>query len=323
MSAMVAYDLWIKRRPFLLYLKPTARCDLRCLICNRWQQPETKDTELSLEEIRAILQKFRQAGCVVLTLWGGEPTLRRDLSEILQEAKSLGFKTSMCSNCNSLARKADQLLPYLDILLCSLDGLGTVHDEMRGVNGLFERVVQSIQVASRFQNCEVKIWASVHRRSREQIAPLAALAAELGVGIEFFPLAAIDEYNDGLLLDTQEEQRTFAEVWQLKKQGAPIRNTDRGLKLLRDHQAIQCNFGRISIHVNQHGQVYSCEDSLGRPYHQWGDWRSFSPGAVFGSAEFHQVAHRLRQCQGCRLPCAVDLSGNLTAALVNLSLLKR
>lgn len=141
----IGKSAFIDRRPFLLYFKPTAGCDLRCEICNRWANHDSsRDEELSLDQISEMLAKFRRAGAVVLTLWGGEPTLREDLPDILGVARELGFRTSMCTNSSALARKGHRFLHLLDMLLCSLDGFGKTHDRMRGLDGLFDRVVAGI-----------------------------------------------------------------------------------------------------------------------------------------------------------------------------------
>ncbi len=152
LSYQIAKNTFITQTPFLLYLKPTARCNLRCKSCNRWQEESSVKDELSLSETILILEKFRKAGCVVFTLWGGEPTLRADLPEILCAAKKLGFRTSMCTNCLLLPKKAAAILPNLDVLLCSLDGYGKTHDEFRGVAGLFEKVCEAIKIASSYKN---------------------------------------------------------------------------------------------------------------------------------------------------------------------------
>jgi len=321
LGARIGSALWLKGRPFLLYLKPTPRCDCRCLSCNRWQEREGWGEELSLQEIRAVLGKFHHAGCAVVTLWGGEPTLRRDLPEILESAKEVGLRTSMCTNGNTLARRAARVAPHLDVLLCSLDGHGALHDEMRGVKGLFDRVVQGIEAAVAVNpGCDVKIWASVHRRNLHQLEALASFAKELGVGIEFFPLSPIDGHNDPLLLDGAERAAAFAEIRRLKRNSWPVRNPERALAIMARAGPFACNFGQISIHVDHRGRVYSCENAEGEPFHVWGRFDTVDPEALYASEAFREVGERLRRCGHCSLPCAVELSGSLPRALASMFL---
>ena len=320
LSCRIADGAWVRRRPFLLYYKPTARCDCRCSICDRWRRQTRADEELPLDTVREILGRFRRAGATVLTLWGGEPLLRKDLPEVLAAAKELGFRTSMCTNCNALAKRADEVAPLLDVMLCSLDGRRELHDELRGMPGLFDRAVAGIRAATRHPGCDVKIWAVLHRRNVGDVEPLARLSAELGVGIEFFPLSPIAGYNDELVLRPDECEQAFAAVQELQRQGLPVRNPPRVLRIMRTGRAFRCNFPRIAIHLDHRGNVYSCEDPQGTPLHPWGGAAEFEPVTRYATREFRDVTRRLMSCNRCRLPCVVELADSLPRALAGMFL---
>jgi len=320
LSSAIGTSAWIRRRPFLLYFKPTSRCDLRCGICNRWKTP-AEGEELPLDDIKAFLGKFRRAGSAVLTLWGGEPLLRRDLPDILEEAGRLGFRTSMCTNCNQLAKKAGDVVPRLDVLLCSIDGYGEVHDEMRGVKGVFDRAMAGIRAAIDTRApCDIKIWASIHRKNLAQIERIATLAKELSVAIEFFPVSPIPGYNDDLVPTDAEMRDACRTIIDLKRRGLPIRNPDRVLGMMQANKAFVCNFPRIAIHLDHGGRVYSCENPEGTPLHLWGGHAAFDPEAVYASAEFRRVTADLATCNRCRLPCVLELANSLPRALAGLFL---
>ncbi|MFH1435674.1 MAG: radical SAM protein [Pseudomonadota bacterium] len=318
LSLEIGRSAWIRRRPFLVYFKPTPRCDLRCEICSRWKQKPDPGRELPLDKIKPMLEKIRRAGGAVLTLWGGEPMLRKDLPQILGAAKGLGYRTSICTNCNRLERRAGEVLPHLDVLLCSLDGYGEVHDRLRGVKGLFERAVRGIRLAREQRGLTIKIWATVHRKNMDQVEKLARLAQDLGVGIEFFPVSAIAGYNDGILPGREELKQAFEKIMELKRSGMPVRNPDRVLRIMRDKAPFTCNFGATAIHIDHAGRVYTCENAAGEPLHAWGKYDTFDPESVFASDGFRAVASRLRKCNLCRLPCVLELSGSLPYALAEM-----
>jgi len=82
------------------------------------------DRELTTEEWKTILHKAYQVGIPHLLFTGGEPTLREDLAEILQEAEDLGLVTGLLSDGLKLGDK-----DYLDTLLVSgLDHFMMVFD---------------------------------------------------------------------------------------------------------------------------------------------------------------------------------------------------
>lgn len=318
---IIGKSAFVDRHPFLLYFKPTAACDLRCEICNRWADHDrSRDEELPLDQISEMLTGFRRAGAAVLTLWGGEPTLREDLPDILGVAKKLGFRTSMCTNASALARKGHRYLHLLDVLLCSLDGFGKTHDRMRGLDGLFDRVVAGIGKATARTSLDTKIWATVHRRNLDELEQLAVLARELGAGIEFFPVSPIAGYNNDVVPSREELRVAFTMIKRLKAEGLPIRNPDRVLNIMKDGARFKCNFGRIAIHVDHRGRVYSCEDPAGTPQHMWGDVTGFRPMECYRSREYREVVDRLASCACCRLPCVVELAGNLPASLAGMFL---
>jgi len=82
------------------------------------------DRELTTEEWKAILHKAYNAGIPHILFTGGEPTLRDDLAELLQEAEDLGLVTGLLSDGLKLGDKA-----YLETLLTSgLDHFMMVFD---------------------------------------------------------------------------------------------------------------------------------------------------------------------------------------------------
>lgn len=57
----------------------TYRCPMRCVMCNIWKNPTKRTEELKAEDLRSLPQlKF-------INLTGGEPFIREDLPEIVEE----------------------------------------------------------------------------------------------------------------------------------------------------------------------------------------------------------------------------------------------
>lgn len=306
---------WINSQPFLLYFKPTAFCDLRCKICDRWKTDYPKSEEMQLPEIEQMLKKFSDAGATILTLWGGEPTLRKDCGDILAAAKNLGYRTAMCTNGRLLARRAEQIMPHLDTLLCSLDGVGKVHDESRGVEGLFDRVIEGIEAAKTYPKKRIKIWATVHNNNLDTIKPLADLARELKVGIEFFPVSPVEGYNNDVVCNDEALLDAFTQIRDLKSDGYPIWNPDRVLDIMAENRPFKCNFGRIALQVDHRGNVHCCEEPTGEPLHRLGNYRELDLKELYRSDHYQSCVADLAKCNKCRLPCVVELSDELPIAL--------
>jgi len=132
--------------PTTLNLMINDICNSRCLMCNVWKQKQTK--ELSPEELETILKDplFKKLNYVGVS--GGEPTLRNDLPEIFQviTAKKTLKGTGLITNAIQADRVIEQVNRCYNIctknnipfnVMISLDGIGKIHDMIRGKKGNF------------------------------------------------------------------------------------------------------------------------------------------------------------------------------------------
>ena len=72
-------------KPFIFHFLTTLRCNCNCESCF-WKDNSVKN-ELTLEEIKRIYLEAKEEGFLISILWGGEPTLRKDIAEIIKFAK--------------------------------------------------------------------------------------------------------------------------------------------------------------------------------------------------------------------------------------------
>lgn len=83
--------------PFDVQIELTYRCNLNCVHCYG-QGLENNASELKTSEIKRILDELHQAGCIWVTLTGGEPLIRNDFLELYAYAKRKGFIISILTN---------------------------------------------------------------------------------------------------------------------------------------------------------------------------------------------------------------------------------
>ncbi|MFA5856714.1 MAG: radical SAM protein [Candidatus Pacearchaeota archaeon] len=130
----------------------TGRCNARCKMCFYWKNNENKK-ELSIEEIEKISKNLPN----FFWLWisGGEPFLRQDIAEICEKF----YKNNNVSNIqiptNGLMpevvlKKTKEILakcPKANItIIFSIDGLEEEHDYIRGVKGIYKKVMTSMDL---------------------------------------------------------------------------------------------------------------------------------------------------------------------------------
>jgi len=118
----------------------TERCNLSCPFCaydQRVTRPRREADAEIIQRFGAVLSKYQQeSGDMVLVSWiGGEPFLFPDLDRLTRHfATELGLRVSATTNGTALRNAAlrEHLLEDYAELTISVDGVGSVHDELRG-----------------------------------------------------------------------------------------------------------------------------------------------------------------------------------------------
>lgn len=133
-------------KPRWIVFEVTDACNSRCKHCNIWRKKPTKDI-LTYKEIEKTFsdELFRDLEMIILT--GGEPSLRRDLKDIILAIHKILPKTKIWLSINGLLPQrvinVVKVAVKHDISIgvgVSLDGIGEKHDLIRGVKGNFEKV---------------------------------------------------------------------------------------------------------------------------------------------------------------------------------------
>ena len=174
----------------------TQRCNLSCPFCAYDRRVTRPRREADVDVIRrfgAVLAEYlRETGESGLVSWiGGEPFLFPQLSELTAYfTKELGLRVSTTTNGTSLssacgARK--HVLDHYTELTISVDGIGSVHDELRGWPGGYaalRKAIIKLSEAKRTKNRGPRLRANVVLM-RQTIGDFEELCVELaGWGIE-------------------------------------------------------------------------------------------------------------------------------------------
>jgi radical SAM protein len=139
--------------PLNIYWEVTQACALACRHCRAEAVPIAHPEELSTAEGIEFLRRIPEFGEPLphLILTGGDPLMRVDLYELIDEAKRLGIGISITPAATaSLTREVlVKLLEHgVGGLGLSLDGsTADQHDSIRGIPGTFDRTIQAIRWA--------------------------------------------------------------------------------------------------------------------------------------------------------------------------------
>jgi Fe-coproporphyrin III synthase len=102
-------------------------CNLHCTHCYWWLNRKDNDQDLSAERWREIIKEtFKKQHIYIVTLVGGEPTLRPDIIQVFCE--EMPRRVCVVTNGTYPLKRFENLYFYW----ISLDGTETVHDSIRG-----------------------------------------------------------------------------------------------------------------------------------------------------------------------------------------------
>lgn len=133
-------------RPVSVNFLITSRCNSKCITCDSWKLTDHSG-ELTLEDFKRIAGEIREMNVPIVTLGGGEPTLRPDIWEIVRILKDRGLNVQLTTNALAL-RETQQEKMYqsgLDRVTVSVDShLRETYEKIRGVDGV-ESVLKNIR----------------------------------------------------------------------------------------------------------------------------------------------------------------------------------
>jgi radical SAM protein with 4Fe4S-binding SPASM domain len=174
-----------------LDLNITNRCNFRCVHC-AFDSGIVKMKELSIPELKKILEDTRALGGERIDITGGEPTLRKDYQKIIQIGKSLGYRIELVTNGSLLTRKKLISLKRsgLDSIAVSLDGSSyDVYKKIRKVSlARYKRVLQTITEACHL-GFYTKVNTVVFKSNLRDIPAITEFCIKTGVkehGLYYF-----------------------------------------------------------------------------------------------------------------------------------------
>lgn len=141
-------------KPVVIQFPVNDICNAHCQMCHIWKNK--LDYQISPSELDAALQNDLYSEVTSVGVNGGEPTLRKDLAELVEVLfRRLPKLKSISLITNALVPK--KVIPAIDSVghvvhknhgkldvMVSLDGVGEIHDRVRGRKGNFAAALEVI-----------------------------------------------------------------------------------------------------------------------------------------------------------------------------------
>jgi MoaA/NifB/PqqE/SkfB family radical SAM enzyme len=277
--------LTARRRPVLVHFEVTMRCNARCGFCDYWKtDPAARATELT-----AYADAARYFNPMVVTFTGGEPTLRRDLEDLVAQvdrAISLKYVTLITHGAMLSAERARSLWDAgVNQFSISLDYLDERHDRARGIPGLAAKIL-AVVPSMRARGIDgIRFNTVIKNDNLDDIVPIVRTAERLGVGVNFSVYTDAKNGNRQYLIDGADVARSEAVVRELlaykRRRRGVITNSDYYLeqipRYLRGEMREPCRSGLRTIHIDPTGHVKRCPD-FPTDFH-WRDFQRYKPVA--------------------------------------------
>ena len=276
---------WLRarNRPVLLNFEVTMRCNAKCGFCDYWKTPaEAKHSEMS--DFAEIARRFSP---MLVTFTGGEPTLRKDLEEIVASVRKAVRYTYVQMITHGAMLSLDRAMSLwdagVDQFNISLDYLDERHDVARGIPGLSAKILALVPEMKAAGIGSVRFNTVIKNDNLDQIMPIVERAAALGGGVNFSLYTDFKNGNGDYLLGEAHQRELENVVQQLlaykqRKRGV-ITNSDYYLeqipRYVRGEMTEPCRSGSTTIHVDPQGMVRRCPDF--KPDGRWQDYKGYEP----------------------------------------------
>lgn len=213
------------RRFTYLRLSLTERCNFRCTYClPEGNDCDTAESDLNIHEVRRLLTAFARLGTRKVRLTGGEPALRRDLSEIISLCKSVpGIEqVALTTNGYNLQKEISGWKKAgLDALNVSVDSLDpAIFSRITGADRL-HYILQGIDQALQLNFQKVKLNTVLLRQHNTHSLPgFLRFIKDRPVSLRFIELMRTNDnagfYQEQHLSGEFIRQQLTEDGWQLQ-----------------------------------------------------------------------------------------------------------
>lgn len=321
-------ETWIRRpsSPTRIVFDVTRRCNLRCEMCHTWKSDGAG--ELSVQEIADILRQLPKLTWLDVT--GGEVFLRKDAAQLIDAIAQttpalcvLHFPTNgwFTRRILEATQAFVRARPEVELIITvSIDGPPTVHDEIRGRSGAFERALDTYRglrrLAETSPSLSVYVGTTVTASSEPHLPELeryleGAVPGFDGSDWHWNRLQVSEHFfqNGELEGSSRQVERSNLDA-HVRRRGMPrslvdvmelgflinAEFVDRG-----EPSKIPCQSLRSTAFISPEGDLYPC--------HVWdrklGSLREHSFEALWHAPEVLKARGEVQrlECGGCFTPC--------------------
>ncbi len=299
-------------RPFVIGHFVTNRCMCNCASC-LWKHNDWED--VPLHKLKSFYSEAAEEGFLATAISGGEPFLRKDLSELVKFVKEDARMGIMLFTTGwFLKERMDHILPHVAMLMLSLDSSkAEKHDKIRGLPGLFNRLMEAVDlVKEKYPDLSAQFNTCVQKGIKNDIDDLIQLTEKKNMKISFDVITEARHGERGSKFTQTDRCMNLAELQEVakiilkkKQDGAPIINSERYFQYFIDGKpGYKCHLPKLSMLVDGRGYIEDCLN-LDNPI---ANIREIPLKDIMELPRFKQLRTDAEKCCSCNSPTMIDLS---------------
>jgi MoaA/NifB/PqqE/SkfB family radical SAM enzyme len=315
-----AAGCWLHRQPMntSTEVRITRLCSQRCRQCDVYSR-RTEPPSLDARRFRILADRLRAYGAHVGLISGGEPLLAPGVEEILGVARktfpvAVTLVTGLYAGVNLVERVARAALDQEINIQTSLDGLGALGDDLRGVADFASTVTDRMRRIARLKarmSSRSLLYANVviNNRNLPQVPRLLDRIGECGwqasVGL-YHTLTETTRTDEDLILrpgprleEVLDRIMAHPAVLNLNAFVRGIRSAAAG-RYPRFCPYLDAPVLSTRTVIMEDGQVYLCRGgSIGNLFDE-------DLGTIFTGELYRQRLREYRRCPGCWASCYAE-----------------
>lgn len=241
------------------YLHVSNTCNLSCVGCYSADCNRNRAADSSLENLCHAITVLAQLGVTRLVVSGGEPFLRRDLPDIVRNAREQGMENiAVLTNGTRCSEKVlARLAGNVDVISVSFDGANPESAAFIRGEQLFDTLVDAVK---RIQAAGIHahMLPTLHARNIQDVPAYVELSKRLGCTVGFSLLSG-SHTNLGDLMPSESCLMELADTMIAVARKGEATSIDDAFNPMRALSVRACcGAGKTSVSVASDGTVYPC-----------------------------------------------------------------
>jgi len=255
-----------QRVPLAAMLELTSRCNLRCVHCYlgpQEVQQTTRAAEMTTADVCGVLDQLAEAGCLYLTITGGDPMMRRDFIDIYRHARERGLLVSVF--CDGILVHDRVLaifreLPPRRVEISLYGATAETYERVTRVPGSFAGAMRGIRQLMD-HGIRVGLKTVLMTINQHELAAMEQFAAQLGVPFRFdgaiFPCLP-NGSKTPLAVRVSAEELVRAEMADPRRRADWIQSYARAQQEPASDRVYTCGAAQNTLYIDPIGNLSPC-----------------------------------------------------------------